>query len=300
MSLQTVLQKAKRRIGRMPLIRRTYDDIDLLLKYGTFRPERVPLAYSRHVIFVNPREQRGRAILRGYGSGQRALKTVWRKALERVRPTIALDVGANYGEFVFFTDYEPKTLVLAIEADPQLARYLERSREAHPHRDEIELVCALASEGPGEPMPFYVDKDWSGRSSALKQDRHKNTHVEMVPTTSVDALLGDRAQASDTLVFKIDVEGFEPRVLPGMEHTLSTVASATGILEFNTSFLRKLGVDPDAYLDKLRARFKVFMMEGNDPPIDLTGKRLADISSTDLVTDLVVSTDKGVLSAILP
>ena len=303
MKLQWLIDEARRRAGRVKAVRRVRDDLDLLVKYRTLRPERVPLADSSHVIFANPREPRGRAILRGYGSGQRRLKSIWRRAIQRLAPTIVLDVGANYGEFLFFTDYPADALVIGVEADPQLMRYLEKSKDAHGQAGQIELVCALAAAQPGQSVPFYVDTQWSGRSSALRQARHgQNTRVEMVPTTSVDALLDGRATKEDRLVFKIDVEGFEPHVLEGMAKAIERVHAAVGIMEFNTSFLRKTGLDPDEYLARLRARFVVSLLEGNEPPRDLTHGSLRDlVGERDIVADVVVATlDHSLLPGLRP
>lgn len=298
MGLQRVIQDARKRLGKVPLLRVMRDHADLLIKYGSLLPERVALESSSHVIFVDPRETRGRAILRNRGTGQPVLKRVWRDAIEQLEPTIVLDVGANYGEFIFAVDYPQDAIVIGIEADPRLSRYLQRSREVHPHRDKIELSCALAAAEPGEPIPFYVDADWSGRSSALRQERHRNTIVEMVATTSIDALVGDRAGPEDRLVFKIDVEGFEPQVLDGMEKTLATVGASAGVLEFNTDFLRKQGLDPEEYLAHLKERFWISMLKGNDPPMDLADRSLRDVTDDELVADIIVATDAEALSAI--
>lgn len=296
MNALDLVRTARRRLGKVPVLRRLYAEADLIWKYKEWRPERLVLSGSKHAIHVNPREPRGRAILSCFGGGQPGLKRIWRRALEQNDPTIVLDVGANYGEFVFLTDYPEKAIVLAIEADPALHRYLERSKAERTDRHRIELACALASEQPGDPIPFYVDAEWSGRSSALKQDRHgTNAKVEMIKQTSVDALLEGRVGTGDRLVFKIDVEGYEPKVLAGMEKTLSTVARAVGILEFNQAFLQKLGVEPQAYLDKLRQRFTVWLLDEKDQPIDLTGKSLHDVRDVRGGGDIVVSTDPAAL-----
>ena len=151
-------------------------------------------------------------------------------------------------------------------------------------------MCALASEAPGEPLTFYVDSEWSGRSSALKQDRHgDNAKVEMVRQTSVDTLLEGRAGPGDRLVFKIEVEGYKPKVLAGMRRTLDAVDSAVCVMEFNQSFLRKLGVEPETYLAELKRRFTVWLLDKHDRPIDLRSRALSSIGP-EAGEDIVVAT----------
>lgn len=298
MTTRDLVRVVRKRLGRIPLVRRVYAEVDLVLKYRELHPERVPLAGTSHILFANPREPRGRAILGCYGAGQPGLKRLWARAIEATRPRLVVDVGANYGEFLFMVDYAPDTIAIGIEADPSLRPYLERSRAAHPHRAGIEVVQALAGEKPAEPRPFYVDEEWSGRSSALKHELHRRTRVEMIPTESVDHLLGDRVRPDDSLVFKIDVEGYEPFVIEGMQETFSRVARATGIMEFNTAFLRRLGRDPEAYLDGLRARFGVFLFDHLDRAHDLRDRKLDEVVNGEVIADLVVSTDPEVFSCL--
>jgi FkbM family methyltransferase len=180
-------------------------------------------------------------------------------------------------------------------------RYLERSRNAHPHRARMEVTCAVASREPGAPVPFYIDTTWSGRSSALKHSGHKQTEVQMIETTSVDALLDGRVSPSDKMVFKIDVEGFEPNVLEGMIRTLDTVAESVGIIEFNTEFLRKLGMDPITYVEQLASRFHIHLLKGDEAPVRLTGQMLRDAAHREEhMADLVLATREDSLAGISP
>ena len=71
-----------------------------------------------------------------------------------------------------------------------------------------------------------------------------------VPARRFDDLHGDDA----IHLVKIDVEGFEPRVVRGMERTLERFRLMV-VSEFAPSNLRTLGgVEPDAYLEWFRSR----------------------------------------------
>lgn len=292
-------RKWRRRIGRHPVVRRVYEEVDIALKYKQLRPERVPLANSSNVIFVDPTELRGRAILRTYGAGQVLLKRFWREAIQRLSPDVVIDVGANYGEFLFMTSYAPGAIVVGIEANPTLLPYLRRSRDAHPQGASIDVVCGLAAAADGPSKEFFIDTVWSGRSSALRLPRNKSPRVELVKTVSVDSLVADRMPPNARLVFKIDVEGYEPPVVEGMVRTLAKTEAAVGLLELNTTFLRALDVEPEAFLDRLRERFVIHGFRDHVHPVDVTHRTLASVfGEGEVSTDLLVATDAALLPAI--
>lgn len=245
-----LIGRARDQIKRHDGIRRAYHDLDILAKHGRFRPDRVKLVCSEHSIFVDPREPRGRAILRNFGRGQPRIKEIWRRAIDQLDPELVVDVGANYGEMVFAPTYAPGTRVVAVEANRQLADYLERSRVEHTNADQIELIIALASDHSDDDATLYVDPTWSGRSSAAA------AKASWVPQKVRAVTIDDLASGSpSTLVFKIDVEGFEAQVLGGMNRILSMVNQVVGILEFHNIALARAGIDADAFLTSLRERF---------------------------------------------
>lgn len=229
-----------------------YADLDLLRKYRTWRPERVTLEPDGLALFVDPSEPRGRALLRSRCRGQRYLKRLWRAILASLDPDVVLDVGANYGEFVFMSRYRPGVRVVAVEANPKLEPWLERSRAAHPASAQIELVCALAAAEEGAAATLYVDEKWSGRSSALPHASLTAPVAVSVATVTVDSLLALHLQPGARLFFKIDVEGFEPSVVAGMRRSLDRAGEAIGIVEYDP---RRCQGDRDRYLSGLRERF---------------------------------------------
>lgn len=245
------VQVARKVFRRFPPLRTAVHNIDLLRKYGRLKPERMTLHGSGNAIFVNPSEPRGRALLRNFGTGQPGTKTLWRRALVSMQPNVVLDVGANYGEFLFLATYEEGTRVVGIEADPELYAYLVRSRAVHPNQQQIELHCALAGAEDGRETPFFVDTAWSGRSSALAHDTIIGAKTVMVSSVTVDSILAVMSGEPLRLLFKVDVEGYEPEVLRGMSTTLNKATCLFGIIECNEQLFRKLGVSLGAFVDIL-------------------------------------------------
>lgn len=304
-----VLRQTLRRVpgvralwGRMAThasTQRLTEDIDLLLKYGRFRPERVSLPSSSQSIFVDPRENRGRAILRGRAGGQPKIKAIWSAAIAVLDPAVVLDVGANYGEFVFAPSFRSARRIVAVEANPALMPWLERSRQVHPARDRIELVCALASETAGADVVFYVDTRWSGRSSTLLDPNNEHVRARRVPTTTVDTLLADERARGGALVFKIDVEGHETEVLGGMTETLRALRPHAGILEWNSEFLRKAGHEPPAVFARLAEGHVVHAVRPDGQVGLVDSVAAADAFFAGREGDLLVATDLELARTIL-
>jgi FkbM family methyltransferase len=276
----------------VPRIRHLYTDLDLIRKYKRFRPQRLRLPGSGNMMFVDPNESRGRAILRGFATGQPGLKRLWHNAVVGLRPTLVLDIGLNYGEFLFGETYDEHARLIGIEANAGLQRWIERSRIAHPNSRQIEIIYALASDQPGERSTFYIDRDWSGRSSALLSDGSPGVERREIPSISVDSLLEDRPIENDRLLFKIDVEGFEPLVLRGMRQVIRRAAAAVGFTELNSRFLRRLDVDIDDFLGSLAAAFQVYALDRSDRAFPLPEPRFELLQhacgAADVVTDLVL------------
>jgi FkbM family methyltransferase len=243
-------------------LRQAVHQLDILRRFGRLRPDRFVLAGSTNSIFVDSWEPRGRAILRNSGAGQPSSKAVWRRALEIGRPDLVLDVGANYGEFIFLPDYPSGVRVVGIEANPSLFGHLQRSRDIHPSREQIELHCALAARADAGDTTFYLDGGWSGRSSAVLHDSLVQPKAIRVPTISVDSLFVD-APLPRRILFKIDVEGYESEVLAGMTRLLAEASGILGIVECNERFLADVGIGLDEFLDQLRSIGDLFAISSS-------------------------------------
>jgi len=177
-----------------------------------------------------------------------------------LEPEAVIDVGANYGEFLFLPTYSPSARVIGIEANPSLLPYLERSCSLHPNCGQIELYSALAGPVSEGSVDFYVDQRWSGRSSALLHKTIREPERTRVQRLAVDSLFAATGQPR-CLLFKIDVEGYEPEVLAGMTDVLSASERALGILECNDQLLKELGTSRAAFLSELRGLGDLYFVE---------------------------------------
>lgn len=264
----------KESIKRMPLALRTWrwlygrawfrglvDDLLILRLYGRLRPKKLRLPGSNHTMYVNPRENRARAILKCRASGQGPTKELWRRAVEALEPSIVLDVGLNYGEIVLSQRYDAKARIIGIEANPLLMPYLERSRVEHPNARQIEFHCALASDQSDSTSTFFINRRWSGSSSAILDATRPGVERCEVQSLAIDSLFAGHDLSDQRLLFKIDVEGYEPLVLRGMQRLLRECECWVGIIEFNTAFLAKVGENVDEYLQTLADRAQVYSVD---------------------------------------
>jgi len=226
--------------------------------------QRITFADHHTVLYVDTSELRGRYLTTVGGISQPAVTSFWRRAVQQWQPTIALDVGMNYGEIIFSTHYASGTQIVGIEANPLLRPCIQQSLAAHPNRRQMTIVCALASDQQQQAVPFYVDRNWSGTSTAVPLHTHRQIEKHAVDTITVDSLFADRPLTADRLLFKIDVEGYEQHVLAGMKRLLDGCAAALGLIECNTSFLQKAGVDVPRFLERLQRDFCVYVLAATD------------------------------------
>ncbi|WP_110114823.1 FkbM family methyltransferase [Bacillus sp. CGMCC 1.16541] len=277
-----------------PKIWKAMVDIGVFLKYKTLNIANLPQAItlpSRHLLYVNPNENRGRVLLIKNGMTQSRLTKFWIDTVQTMKPTIVVDVGVNYGECIFSTDYAAHTKLFGIEANTYLIPYIMKSKEAHPNKEQITIVQAFASNKENENQRFYVDTHWSGTSSASYAPSHNMIEEHDVPTVTIDSLL-EGSLTKERLLFKVDVEGYEAFVLQGMNHTIKECGHVIGFIEFDSEYMKKAYVNLDTFLSFLNEHFHVFMYDYNDELVDITSFTYKQVQEElryrEVHTDLVV------------
>lgn len=128
-----------------------------------------------------------------------------------------LDVGANIGAICLpFAARRPEARVVAVEAHPEIAAVLSHNVSAN-SLGNVEVIHAAAGERAGLidiPVPSIMRQGNIGAGS-LYDRGHSSARVPMRP---IDDIAPDNCR-----MVKIDVEGFEPRVLDGAKRLLNEV-----------------------------------------------------------------------------
>ena len=141
-------------------------------------------------------------------------------------PATVLDVGANQGQFAgAVAQWFPSAQIVSFEPAPSVFPILRKNTATIP---QIQLVQSALGNDVGE-LEFFESR-YSHASSALpvtetqKALRAETSQVRrvVVPMTTLDAFSQGRNWARP-LLLKLDVQGYEKRVLEGAHEVLSRV-----------------------------------------------------------------------------
>jgi FkbM family methyltransferase len=203
--------------------------------------KKITLLESNTILYVDGDDNRGKWLINRNGVTQPRITGIWRKIIQKWQPTIAIDVGVNYGEIMLSTVYDHHTQIVGIEANKLLGRCIDKSIKEHPNASQIKMIYALAADKDAVENTFFVDKEWSGSSSVVQNNEHR-FESQKVKSMTIDSLFADQALVEERLLFKIDVEGYEQFVLHGMNRLINESGSCMGIIEFSSEFLERVGI----------------------------------------------------------
>lgn len=212
---------------------------------------------KRHVAYP----VRGGRVYLSLGNAPASLQRVLRtyepnkfRNIERFLPRGGgfVDVGANAGDFGVWAARcgGPDTRVLAVEAEPENARWLQRTVDLNRLSSQVSVVQVAASDRDGETELILTD--WNGTHSIVENQLHHE--IEMfrprgrvtVATRKLDDLIGESPLPRVDLV-KIDVEGAELVVLRGATELLSRSGALTLLIDLH------FGVDLDELVNLLHS-----------------------------------------------
>jgi FkbM family methyltransferase len=197
---------------------------------------------GRGRMYVNPADERAQSILRNGGVTQSRVTELFGLINRALRPSLVLDIGANYGEISFSSSYQPDQKVLLFEANPELHPYLHRSLDTRHADRKCFRVVGKAVSDTVDMLSFHIDPLWSGTSrlaelsssNARSEDKAAFApRVVKVPATTIDEEVSAAGEANRSVLAKIDVEGHELQVLAGMQNTVFRCSDLALIVEFN-------------------------------------------------------------------
>ena len=160
-----------------------------------------------------------------------------------------LDVGANIGYYTALAARAvgPNGQVIALEPDPESFEYLEQTIAANAVGN-VQAFAVAASDAEAK-LPLFISRDNRGDNRMYAPDgKWPTVEVEARPG---DALLAEN-KISEVDLIKIDVQGFEAKVIAGLAKTIERSPNLTLLTEFWPKGLRDASTEPEAFLKTLR------------------------------------------------
>ncbi|MDD3802074.1 MAG: FkbM family methyltransferase [Desulfuromonas sp.] len=153
-----------------------------------------------------------------------------------------LDVGANIGYYslLFATLVGVEGQVTAVEPDPGNLQLLRRNLARNASARAVQVcTCALSSQ-TGDGQLYRAENQGMHRlyPSVCCADQ----------TVSVPLIAGDSLQLAPLDFIKIDIEGYEPFALAGLQRTLTQSPGVKVLCEFSPLSLIEAGSSPQALL----------------------------------------------------
>jgi FkbM family methyltransferase len=188
-----------------------------------------------------------------------------------------VDIGANIGLYTSLVLMNYKTVkVIAIEPDVRNYRRLQLNLLNFDHKSEVEILKSAVGEAsggdPSSPTRRFLYEVNGGTSRLLAKDEGvKDAQVEEVPVITLDAILTNAKGGDfDSILIKIDVEGFEPEVINSGMAQISTLQPSI-LVEFTTNRSRlKLSPWSDQLLLNLFQVYKFATVFSNSNKIYVT------------------------------
>jgi FkbM family methyltransferase len=169
---------------------------------------------------------------------------------------LIIDVGANFGytSLLFSRHSGVGCDVIAFEPDRENFKTLEKVVRRH---SNIVPVWSAVGDTCGE-VTFWSNPGHHADSRTVTPEFQEELAAEQstytVPLISVDAYLERERPGQPVGLIKIDVQGYEEKVLRGCEVTISKNPNAVVAFEFSPDAARELGFSPDFQLAFFRER----------------------------------------------
>jgi FkbM family methyltransferase len=141
----------------------------------------------------------------------------------------------------------PNGNVIALEPDPESYQYLEQTIKANAVGN-VQAFQIAASDSPAT-LPLFISKDNRG-DNRLYAPAEKRPQIE-VKARPVDELLSEN-NINTVDFIKIDVQGYEPKVIAGLKKTITRSQNLTILMEFWPKGIAEAGGDAEKFLEDLR------------------------------------------------
>jgi FkbM family methyltransferase len=182
------------------------------------------------LLHADPADERGALLAMKRGVLDRSAVAIWRRIAAEERPSVAIDVGANYGEVAFSTRYQGLRELHLVEPNPAVLHWLNETVRGVAGTFPPVVVHAGAASAAAGSARLDLDNGYSGTASLGSGPGHGGSglghsggggagHSGGGGGPEVECFRLDERIAvadDDSLLFKVDVEGHELAALVGM------------------------------------------------------------------------------------
>ena len=172
-----------------------------------------------------------------------------------------LDIGANIGYYtaLFSQLVGVNGTVIAIEPDEESYKYLSKSIDSFNYKNVFSF--RLAASDTKQKLPLFISKDNRGDNRLYSTNQKRKSII--VECLTIDELLKDNKIENLDLI-KIDVQGYEPKVLKGMRKIVKSSKELILLSEFWPKGILEAGENPKDFLEMLRKmQFQLFELKKN-------------------------------------
>ena len=204
------------------------------------------ILFEKVVVVLNPKDPVVSGALR-FGVYEKT-ESQWFQSVCQPGMTF-LDVGANIGYYTALGSHLVglKGKVISLEPDPESFSYLEQTISANNSSNVLAFQVAASDKKTLSPLYISTENRGDNRLYASSEDR---TEI-LVKTQPLDELLFEHNIDQVDLI-KIDVQGYEPKVIEGLKKTISRSQQIVLITEFWPKGITDAGADAKVFLDNLR------------------------------------------------
>lgn len=164
---------------------------------------------------------------------------------------IVIDIGANIGYFTLLAArlVGEKGKVFAFEPEPNNYDLLLKNIEINNYKNVIPIQKAVSNEN--KTTKLFLRQDSSMNSLLEGFNANPSIGDISIDTVTIDNFFKDNPLKSKIKLIKMDIEGAEMQAILGMLDLIKENKELVIITEFNPSFIRKSGFEPQDFLSKI-------------------------------------------------
>ena len=170
-----------------------------------------------------------------------------------------LDLGANIGYYtaIFSQLVGVNGTVISIEPDEESYKYLSKSIDSFNYKNVFSF--RIAASDTKQKLPLFISKENRGDNRLYSTNQKRKSII--VECLTIDELLKENKIENLDLI-KIDVQGYEPKVLKGMRKIVKSSKELILLSEFWPKGILQAGENPKEFLAMLRKmQFQLFELK---------------------------------------